>query len=188
MDQILTNEMLVENTIWIAPGMYLPLYSIDYSFEVLAAGNIGPLDGLFGAIILGGKSFITTVNADYIPLPPFGNHEVKLQADSCYGDDDPVQWPQPYLSFNSHFPAISCPNSLLNHQIIWWTLSLSDFVSHMLTLSPLSGLRKISESQYTALHTSVTFLLQRSKQYHASLKHTPPLILPMIKWLQQVLN
>ena len=188
MDQILTNEMLMENTVWATPGMYLPSYFIDHNFEVLAAGNIGPLNGLFRAIILGGKPFITMANVDYIPFPPFGYHEVKLWADSWDGDNDPIQWPQPYLSFNSHFPAILCPNSLLNHQIIWWMLSLSDFVSHMSTLSPLSGLGKISESQYTALHTSVTFLLQHSKQYHTSSKHTPPFILPMIKWLQHVLN
>ena len=168
--------------------MYLPSYFIDYYFEVLAAGNIGPLDGLFRAVILGEKSSITMANVDYISLPPFGNCEVKLQADSSYGDNDPIQWPQPYLSFNSHFPAILCPNSLLNHQIIWWMLSFSDFVSHTLALSPLLGLGKISESQYTALHISVTFLLQHSKQYHASSKHAPPLIPPMIKWLQQVLN
>ena len=118
MDQILSNKMLVGNAVWIAPGMYLTSYFIDHNSEVLAAGNIGPLNGLFGAIILGRKSFITMANADFIPLPPFDDCEVKLQADSCYGDDDSVQWPQPYLSFNSHFPAILCPNSLLNHQII----------------------------------------------------------------------
>ena len=157
MDQILSNKMLVGNAVWIAPGMYLTSYFIDHNFEVLAAGNIGPLNGLFRAIILGGKPFITIANADYIPFPPFGYHEVKLWADSWDGDNDPIQWPQPYLSFNSHFHAILCPNSLLNHQIIWWMLSLSDFVSHMSTLSPLSGLGKISESQYTALHTSVPF-------------------------------
>ena len=174
MDQILTNEMLMENTVWATPGMYLPSYFIDYNFEVLAAGNIGPFNGLFKAIILGKKSFITMANTDYIPLPPFGDCEVKLWADSHYGDDDPVKWPQPYLSFNSHFPAILCPNSLLNHQIIWWTLSLSDFISHMSTLSPLLGLGKISESQYTALHTSVTFLFQCSNQLcyvHMSFRH-----------------
>ena len=162
-------------------SMYFPSYSIDYNFEVLAAGNIGLLNGLFGAIILGRKLLITTDNADYIPLPPFGDHEVKLWADSCYGNNDPIQWPQPYLSFNSHFPAIPHPNSLLDHQIIWCMLCLSNFVSYMPALSPLLGLGKISESQYTALHTFVTFLLEHSKQYHASSKHVPPLILPMNK-------
>ena len=124
-------------------------------------------------------------NANYIPYPPFGNHQISLQANSHYGDNDHVQWPQPYLSFNSHFPAILHPNTLPDHDIIWWTLTPSHFETH---LSLSSGLGKISESQFTTLSSSVSFLLDCTKCYQASANNIPFLIPLMAKWFQQVFD
>src|SRR5271169_2912067 len=117
---------------------------------------------MVSAVVLGGQSFITSANADYIPLPPFGDCHVKLRTDSCYGDDDPIQWPQPYLTHHSHFAAILVP-----------TLCL-------ITRSS-GGLPFLS---------SVLFLFNRVKRYQESApaKRHPPSLQPYVKWLQQVLD
>ena len=62
----------------------------------VSIGGIQALDGLVSAIILDGQSYITSANADYIPLPPFGDCHIQLRADLHYGNDDPTQWAQPY--------------------------------------------------------------------------------------------
>ena len=53
--------------------------------------------------------------------------------------------------------AIPCPNMLLDHQIIWWTLTIADL--RCLPLSgPMSGLWKLHLQIYNELRTSVIFL------------------------------
>ena len=61
-----------------------------YLIAYLSIDNIGALDGIIGAVILDGQSFITLANVDYIPLPPFGKCRLKLHADSHYGDNNPI--------------------------------------------------------------------------------------------------
>ena len=92
---------------------------ILYLNGLISTGGLQSLDGLIGAVILDRKSFITSANTDYIPLPPFGDHHVKLCANTHYGDDDPTQWAQPYIPYHCHMAAIPHPNMLLDHQIIW---------------------------------------------------------------------
>ena len=102
MEHILTDDILLEN-IWqvsssSAPSMliYFHFHFHFFSFSDLTSG-VGTLNGLVGALILGGQSFITPANADYISLPSFGDCQIQLCADSHYGDDNPIQWAQPYL-------------------------------------------------------------------------------------------
>ena len=126
---------------------------------------------------------------DYIPLPPFGDHLVKLRADSRYGDDDPTQWAQPYHPFYSHLAAIPCPNMLLNHLIIWWTPTISDFACSLLH-GHVASLGKLCQPRYNELRTSVIFLKDRVTKYQESTagKRNSPTIQPSVKWLQQVLE
>ena len=135
-----------------------------------------------------GQSYITTANANYIPLPPFGDHHIKLCADSCYGDDDPTQWPQPYLFYHSHFAAMPHPNNLDGHDIIWWAPTPGHFESP--TSSPVSGLGKLSCLKYNKFRTSVSLICDHVTQYKASTptKQNLPNLQPSVKWLQQVLD
>jgi hypothetical protein len=154
----------------------------------VSTGGIRALDGVVGAVILDGQSFITSANADYIPLPIFGERQVKLRADSRYGDDDPTQWPQPYVPFHCHFAAIPRPNTLVDHQIIWWKPTIGDF-SCSASNGPVSGLGKLCPPRFNELSTSTKFLEDRVKKY---LQSIPPgrnslMIQPSVKWLQQVL-
>ena len=124
MPQILTNDMLLENTQSVAHFGPSMLYSeLFYHNLPPFPGGVQAFDGVLGAVILESQSYITTAN--YIPLPPFGNH-VKLHADSHYGDDDPTQWPQPYLSYHSHFVTMPHSNSLDRHDIIWWAPNITN--------------------------------------------------------------
>ena len=90
-------------------------------------GGIQAIDGIVRAVILDSQYFITSANVHYIPLPPFFNCQVKLCADSHYGDDDPTQWAQPYIPYHCHLATIPCPDTLVDHQIIWWTPTIGDF-------------------------------------------------------------
>jgi hypothetical protein len=138
---------------------------------------------------LNGKSFITSANADYIPLPPFGNCHIKLHADTCYGDDDPTQWAQPYIPYYCHMAAIPHPNMLLDHQVIWWTPTIAD-LSCLPLNGPISGLWKLRQQIYNELRTSVIFLTNRVTKYQQSVpaeRHSA-ILQPPVKWIQQVLD
>jgi hypothetical protein len=191
MEHILTNDMLLENTRSVAhfnPSM-LTSFFIFYLHVQISTGGIQALDGLVGAVVLDGKSFITSANADYIPLPPFGDRHLKLRADSRYGDDDPTQWAQPYVAFHCHLAAIPRPNTLLEHQIIWWTPTIGD-VSCPPNSGPVSGLWKLCQPRYNELRTSVMFLTDRVAKYQQSSpsEQRSSTLQPPIKWIQQVLD
>ena len=144
MEHILTIDMLLENTQLVAcfnPSMST-LFIYFLSQCLISTGGLWSLDDLIGAVILDGKSFITLANADYIPLPPFGNHHVKLHADTCYGDDNPIQWAQPSIPYHCHMAAILYPNTLVDHQIIQWTPTIAD-LSCLPLSGPVSGLWKL---------------------------------------------
>ena len=191
MATILTNEMLLKNTRLDAgynPSMltFIRIFYLDVQFST---DRIQALDGLLGAVILDGQNFITTANADYIPLPPFFDREIKLRADSRYGDDDPTQWAQPYSPYHSHLAAIPRPNTLLDHRIIWWTPIIGNF-SCSPRNGPMAGLGTLCQRRYNELRTSCIFLTDRMKKYEQSTpsERTFPHIQPSIKWIQQVLD
>jgi hypothetical protein len=191
MAAILTNEMLLKNTR--SDAGYIPsmlTFIRNFYLDVqVSTGGAQALDGLFGAVILDSKFFITTPNADYIPLPPFEDRQVKLRADSRYGDDDPIQWAQPYIALHCHLAAIPRPNTLRDHLIIWWTPTIGDF-SFPPNSGPVSGLGKLCQPRVNELRTSFSFLRDRVKKYQQSI---PPErnslnIQPSVKWLEQVLD
>src|ERR1700678_1512683 len=121
--------------------------------------------------------------------PPFGDCHVQLRADSRYGDDNPTQWAQPYVPYHCHMAAIPRPNTLLNHQIIWWTPTIGDCSSPPLS-GPVSGLWKLRQQIYTELRTSVLFLIDHVTKYQQSIsaqRHST-ILQPSVKWIQQVLT
>jgi hypothetical protein len=118
-----------------------------------------------------------------------GDRHVKLRADSRYGDDDPTQWTQPYIAYHCHFAAIPRPNTLEDHQIIWWIPIIGDF-SCSPRNGPVAGLGKLCHPRYYELRTSVIFLIDRAKKYQESTLpgRNSAHIQPSVKWLQQVLD
>jgi hypothetical protein len=85
--------------------------------------------------------------------------------------------------------AIPCPNTLLDHQVIWWTPTIAD-----LSCPPLnglvSGLWKLCQQIYNELRTSVIFLTNHVTKYQQSVpaeRHSA-ILQPPVKWIQQVLD
>ena len=85
--------------------------------------------------------------------------------------------------------AIPCPNMLLNHQIIWWTLTIGDLSCPPLS-GPMSGLWKLHPQIYNELRTSVISFTDHVTKYQQSVldKQHSSILQPPIKWIQQVLN
>ena len=153
----------------------------------LISGKIGTLDGEVGALVLQDKFFITSANQPFIPNPPFSDqHQVRLRADSLYGDDDPILWPQLYMPCNAHFVAIPRPDSLEGHDIIWWRPEDRYFEQYRFGTSPFLGLGKLTSLKFQCLKASVGSLLKRVEKYAASspAKHHPPTLKPYVKWLE----
>jgi hypothetical protein len=122
---------------------------------------IGPLNG---AIIMDGHSFIMSPNQDYIPYPPLCNqHPVQLHTNSCYADDDPIIWPQPYIPYFSHYRAIPLPYTLPLHKIIWFTPTHDHFWCHVHLVAPIHCLGNFSDDKFTTLKISVDSLFRLCK-------------------------
>jgi hypothetical protein len=152
----------------------------------LCTVQIGPLNGKVGAIISDGQVFITSSSQDYVPYPPLrSHHQVQLHSDSCYADDDPILWPQPFIPYFSHYGVIPQPYSLYEHQVIWWMPSHDHFVCHVNTVFPVSGLGKLSDMKFAELKASVDSLLECLKHYQAKSpsERQPQILHPFVKML-----
>lgn len=136
-------------------------------------GKIGPFDGLVGTVIEKGELFITSANQNHIPLPPLGSKRpLTLRTDSLYGDDDPIQWPQP---FNANFPHYSCiprRNARPADSIIWWEPTRDSFISGE---NALIGLGKLSLPRLVMLEKAADTLVTRVEAY---LQVTPAVQVP----------
>ena len=170
MARILTNDMLLENTRSVAQFAPSTLASFMYFLSWCSSLHRWHPSSWWSR---------RCGHLRWPILYHFGKHRlhssppdrhIQLRADSHYGDDDPTQWAQPYNLHNSHFAAIPCPNTLLDHKIIWWTPTIGDFSCPPLS-GPVSGLGKLCPPRYYELRTSVIFLIDRTTKYQQS---TPP--------------
>jgi hypothetical protein len=153
----------------------------------VAPPSLSATDGNVGALLLDGQYFITSPNQDFIPRPPLGStRKVSMRADSLYGDDDPLCWPQPYSSYFCHHGAIPLPNSLPTHSVIWWEPTRDQFAQLDDPVAPIRGLGKLSESKLQELKRSASVLFSRVKSYTSkpSSSRPPPALGPMIKMIE----
>ena len=156
MARILTNEMLLENTISVSQFIPSMLISFMYFFylDVQVSTDIQAIDGLIGAVIF-----------EQSILYHFSKHGLYSSAPIWQTSSPAVrwlvlqrqwstQWAQPYSSYHSHLAAMPQPSPLLTHQIIWWTPSIGDFVCPPLS-GLVSGLGKLCPWQHAELGTSI---------------------------------
>ncbi|KAK7436456.1 hypothetical protein VKT23_019169 [Stygiomarasmius scandens] len=89
-------------------------------------------DGLAGSIHFRTHEFVTSPNCTVLPRPPFGStRDLYRRADARYGEDDPLQWPQPY---NHNYQYLTCipssPNTpddpYYEDSCLWRTVSESE--------------------------------------------------------------
>ena len=87
---------------------------------LIYAVPLGPFDGKVASAI---QEFVcTSPNQDQICLPPMERQNISFCSDFCYGPDDPMLWPQPFLFEYPHLGAILSrpedPKDPLS--IMWW--------------------------------------------------------------------
>ncbi|ESK81746.1 hypothetical protein Moror_11549, partial [Moniliophthora roreri MCA 2997] len=66
------------------------------------------MDGRVGAFVDGGSYFVTSPNCNNIYMPCLGKHEVVMRCDYLYGEDDPLNYPQPFISDCCHWATLRC--------------------------------------------------------------------------------
>jgi hypothetical protein len=94
------------------------------------------------------------------------------RSDARYGDDDPVQWPQPWMKSYCHHGCIPRrPPSNDPRSIMWWNPTPPFFDRSSNTL--LSGMGRLCPTICAELRTAVETLLQRVKNYEADPAYGP---------------
>jgi hypothetical protein len=153
-------------------------------FSTLAP--LSATDGKVGALLLSKQYFVTSLNEDFIPEPPLNSRQVFMRADSLYGDDDPLCWPQPYNPFFCHHAAIPLRNSLPAHSIMWWEPTRDQFAQLDDPTAPIQGLGKLSEAKLQELKHSASVLFPRMQAYISNqpVARTPPILGPMVKMIE----
>jgi hypothetical protein len=148
------------------------------------------MDGKVGAIIEDGTSFITSPNTDIIQLPPLGQREVFACEDGLYSDDDPMQWPQPFNQTYCHYGAIPRPETLPEHEVIWWEPTYDDFVRLSNPVAPIGYFGKLAEGMLIPLTFSVNYAIQRVQEYMGSMlpEHVPSNLALGVKMMQHGLS
>jgi len=118
-------------------------------------------DGLVGSVIANGKYIVTSPNIKSIPDPPLGgDRQLYLRENLRFGDDDPLQWPQPYVAKYAHLSFIlrSCgPCNPL--AIMWW---VPDRSSHKADNGMLFGIGKLCTMDLVDLKSPSLQLLDRA--------------------------
>ncbi len=80
---------------------------ISFTTDRLTAITAG-YQGKVGAIYQNGNYFILSPNMNHIPEPA-NNERMTFKYDGKLGDDDPLQWPQPFIDDVSHYAVIPAP-------------------------------------------------------------------------------
>ncbi|KAK1233634.1 hypothetical protein PQX77_003204, partial [Marasmius sp. AFHP31] len=79
------------------------------------------VDGQVGAWVENGKFFVTSPNTNDIYQPLFGSRDVFLRQDYRFGAEDPLLYPQPFISDRCHWAAIPRqPSNPQNSRAKWW--------------------------------------------------------------------
>jgi hypothetical protein len=86
-------------------------------------------DGLVGAVVCDGQYIVTSPNTDVIFVPALGgDHSLFLRTSLRFGDDDPLQWPQPWVPEYPHLACIPVPTETGPLSIMQWMPEYHDFV------------------------------------------------------------
>jgi hypothetical protein len=88
-------------------------------------------DGLFGAVTRDGQTIVTSPNSSRLLDPPLGgDRSLFLRSNLRFGDDDELQWPQPFLDHYGHISCIRAQSPKDDPLHIMWVLpDRHDFVS-----------------------------------------------------------
>ena len=130
---------------------------------LICYSTLGPFDGIVAAVI--GDFICMMPNQTSIFLPLMQDSEVKLCADICYGLDNAMLWPQPWVGMYCHLGAISRKPDDPNHclSIMRWDPTHDDF--KLFGGSLVDGLGQLSGSRLSLLQTIISNMEDRIKQH-----------------------
>ncbi|TFK61663.1 hypothetical protein BDN72DRAFT_903908 [Pluteus cervinus] len=129
---------------------------------------------------------ITSPNQEEVPLPPFGTERrIRIRCDGRYGDDDYIQWPQPYSKHNPHHACILRPMTTGPLAIIWFSPDRSvDFNTH----SVASGIGKLRDQHIVRLEDVIPPLEERVVKYQATRSKPLEVLPPLIQTMKHALS
>jgi len=118
-----------------------------------------------GAVVGNGQWFVTSPNMEFIPQPALGcTRNICICADFRYGEDNLLQWPQPYFALDCHLDAIPlCPGPDNTMSIMWWQPEPKDFVPT--TATTIGRLGLIDRKHFTYLSYMVSSLCSRTEEF-----------------------
>ncbi|KAK7447448.1 hypothetical protein VKT23_014157 [Stygiomarasmius scandens] len=144
----------------------------DLTHNKDSSAAISFTDGLTAAIHERTGTFITSPNCLSIHRPPFGStRDLYRRADARYGEDDPLQWPQPFNCNNAYLASLpiypTTPDDpYYDHACLWHSLSSSD-----LSFTPdgyVTGQGVINQNLADRLLSSVEYVRSRHKSFCAT--------------------
>ncbi|KAK7436345.1 hypothetical protein VKT23_019192 [Stygiomarasmius scandens] len=127
-------------------------------------------DGLVAGIHERTGTFISSPNCYTIPRPPFGStRDLYRRADARYGEDDPLQWPQPFNPNNAYLTCIPIhpvtpDNPYHEHDCLWHTLRPQDLSFTPHKYGAQEGV--LNHSLTDRLSNSVNQVLLRKTAFH----------------------
>lgn len=132
-----------------------------------------------------GRHIVTSPNSKEIFYPPLGgDRRAFLRSDLRFGDDDPVQWPQPFLREAPHLGCIpKQPQEETPISIMWWTPTTHDFEVEYHGV--IRGIGRLNSSQFWKLKSPSLELITRASQ--PKFTNASPLPNSLITTLQDVL-
>jgi hypothetical protein len=146
--------------------MVSPLFILVRCKLISGLEPLTAFDGMVGAVIDEGRHFITSPRTNYIYMPPLGTRTVTLRKDFRYGEDDFIQWPQPYSVASCHFMCIPRrPQNESDDPLdrLWWTPGFDGFESNGSTLSTAIG--KVVWYSLQELKKATDTVLDRARKF-----------------------
>jgi hypothetical protein len=123
-------------------------------------------DGLAGALVADGKYILTSPNCTFLPDPPLGgDRHLFLRTNLRYGEDDPVQWPQPFLASYAYLACIprGTTSSRDPANIMWWLPERTSFVEDNGILGGIGGIHYSYLYQLKSLSLELIIRAQSEK-------------------------
>ena len=112
-----------------------------------------------GAVLDEGHYFVTTPNQQWIPEFFLRSVQLCLREDFYFGPDDPLLWPQPYLTTNCHYPLIPTRKDHTVDQIWWYQPDRRDLQADPADWTGL--LWRLCNRVYNRFETGAHHLLRR---------------------------
>jgi hypothetical protein len=149
----------------------------------IACIEIASQDGLVGAATDDGKYIITSPNVKTIYNPPFGgDRSLFLRSNFRFGDDDELQWPQPFVKDYGHLCCIKRqppPGDAM--EVMWLLPQRADFLPDG---GVLCGVGKLNCWMLKDLYRWVDHLFERATSSKFS---DAPLVTQLVTTLRLLL-